>query len=63
VSFVKKYLRAKIYPLNDGRYSVYLYYPIEDPALAETLGRDYQTYDIRVFKNRKAAQRFAEGRD
>lgn len=60
---MKKDMRAKIYRLEDGRYSVYLYYQIEDPIMADILGTDFQLYDIKVFKSRKAAYRFMEGGD
>lgn len=57
---MKREIHAKIYKLDNGRYSVHLFYPIEDPFLADLLGRDYGLYDIKVFNNRKQAERFAK---
>lgn len=47
--------RARIYRLDNGRYSVYLFYQTDDPFSTDT-----QLYDIKVFKNRKKAERFAK---
>jgi phage-related protein len=56
---MKRNIRAKIYRLENGNYSVHLFYPIDDPFLSDILGRDYGIYDIKVFRSRRQAERFA----
>ncbi len=51
---MQKEKRARIYKLENGRYSVYLFYQIDDPFVADT-----HLYDIKVFKSRKQAEKLA----